>query len=130
MCRLIGLENIARHTADHEIKVETGEPKDHGSHTIQKGEIETELNVRIPFWLLRPKGEGPFPLALLPHGHDWRGHDTYAAVYHDDAHREKTLAQDRDVAVQAVERDFLAIAPAVRGLNKAADGGASQPATA
>jgi hypothetical protein len=37
-------------------------------------------------------------------------------VYADEAHRQRSLAEDRNVAVQAVERGLLAIAPAVRGL--------------
>ncbi len=67
-----------------------------------------------------PKGQGKFPLAVLPHGHDRRGHDTYAGVYANETQRAKALAEDRDVAVQAVKRGFLAIAPAVRGLADAA----------
>ena len=80
--------------------------------------------MRIPFWLLKPKKRGPFPLALFPHGHDARGYDTSAGVYHGQAHRDRTLSGDRDVAVQAVKRGFIAIAPATRGL---ADGGLPDP---
>jgi dienelactone hydrolase len=93
---------------------------DLGEYTRQKGWIETEPHVRIKFWLLKPKRRGPFPLAVFPHGHDSRGYDTSAGVYHDKAHRDRSLGGDRDVAVQAVKRGFLAIAPATRGL---ADGG-------
>ena len=118
--QLLGLNNIAEHCASHEPTVELGELQDQGAYTVRKGQIETEPKVRVPFWILRPKGKGPFPLAVLPHGHDRNGHDTYAGMYHDDAHREKSLAQDRDVAVQAVRRGFVAIAPAVRGLATAA----------
>ncbi len=114
--RLIGLEKIRSQVGDHKPQVRLDEATDVGNYTRRKGFIETEPNVRIPFWLLKPKGRGRFPLAILPHGHDGRGHDTYAGVYHDDAHKEKTLAQERDVAVQAVEHGFLAIAPATRGL--------------
>ncbi len=120
--KLVGLDNIAKHVANHRPTVELGELQDRSEYTIRKGKIETEPNVHIPFWLLRPKGKGPFPLAVLPHGHDRRGHDTYAGAYHDDAHREKTLAQDGNVAVQAAKRGFLAIAPAIRGLATAANG--------
>ncbi len=115
--RLIGLEKIAAQVADHQPRVHLEDAvEDLGRYTRRKGFIETEPDVRIPFWLLKPKGRGPFPLAILPHGHDRIGHDTSAGVFHDDAHKEKSLAQDRNVAVQAVERGFLAIAPATRGL--------------
>lgn len=119
---LLGLDNMRKHCQAHKPTVELGPPENKEDYTIRKGEIETEPNIRIPFWLLRPKGDGPFPLAVLPHGHDQHGHDTYAGVYHDEAHRAKSIAQDRDVAVQAVKRGFVAIAPAVRGLATAARG--------
>ena len=120
--QLIGLDSIAKHVTSHKPIVELGGIQHRKEHTLQEGQIETEPNIRIPFWLLRPKGNGPFPLAVLPHCHDRHGHDTYAGVYHDDAHRAHSLAQDRDVAVQAVNRGVVAIAPAIRGLATAANG--------
>ncbi len=112
----LGLEKIAASVGDHKPAVKLGEPKDCGEYTRQRGTIETEPDVRIPFWLLKPKGDGPWPLGVFPHGHDRRGHDTSAGVYADAAHEKKSLAGDRDVAVQAVKLGFLALAPAVRGL--------------
>jgi dienelactone hydrolase len=120
--RLIGLDNIAAYVSTFKPTVRLLEKKDRGSHTLQGGIIETEPDVEIPFWLLIPKGKGPFPLAILPHGHDRIGHDTHAAVFHSEEHRQRTIAGDRDVAVQAVENGFLAIAPAVRGLATEAPG--------
>ena len=121
--KLIGLENIAKHVATHKPTVKLDDKLlDRKEYTIRKGQIETEPNIRIPFWLLRPNGKGPFPLAVLPHGHDRHGHDTYAGIYHGKAHRAKSLAQDGDVAVQAAKRGFVAIAPAIRGLATAANG--------
>ena len=114
--QLLALDKIAAAADGHEVKIEVAEAEDLGALTRAKGSIETEPHVRVPFWLLRPKGQGPFPLALLPHGHDSRGHDTTAGVYHDETHRRKSIAEDRNVAVQAAERGFVAIAPAVRGL--------------
>lgn len=113
---LIGLDKIASQTTGSEVKVELDPPEDFDSYTRRRGFIETEPSVRIPFWLLKPKGKGPFPLGIFPHGHDSKGHDTTAGVFEDTAHRVKSLSEDRDVAVQAVERGFLAIAPATRGL--------------
>ncbi|QDU96190.1 alpha/beta hydrolase family protein [Lignipirellula cremea] len=120
--RLLGLEEMARHAADHQPAVKLEAPEDRDDYTLQAGRIETEPNVSIPFWLLRPRGDGPFPLAVLPHGHDRDGHNTCAGVYRDEAHRTTSLAQDRDVGVQAVRRGFLTIAPATRGLATAAAG--------
>jgi dienelactone hydrolase len=114
--RLVGLEKIASQNEGHRPKVELGEAVDCGTYTRQRCTIETEPHVVIPFWLLRPKGAGPFPLGVFPHGHDSRGHDTTAGVYADDLQREKALAEDRDVAVQAAKRGWLAIAPTTRGI--------------
>jgi hypothetical protein len=112
----IGLDHIAASVGDHEPVVELDEPVDLGDYTRQRGVIETEPDVRIPFWLLKPKGDGKRPLGIFPHGHDRRGPDTTAGVYVDEAHEKKSLGEDRDVAVQAVKLGFVAIAPAVRGL--------------
>ena len=124
LSRLVGLDKISEQVGHHVSKVELMQIDDLGEYTRQRGWIETEPHVRIKIWLLKPKKRGPFPLAILPHGHDSRGYDTSAGVYHDQAHRDKTLSGDRDVAVQAVKRGFLAIAPATRGL---ADGGLPDP---
>jgi len=114
------LEKIAAQAEGFEPRVALGEPEDMGGYTRRQGHIETEPSVRLPFWLLRPEGEGPFPLAVFPHGHDRIGPDTHVGKAHSDAHREMIAADDRDVAVQAVRRGFLAIAPATRGM---AEGG-------
>lgn len=66
------------------------------------GVTENEPDVRISFWLLKPKHKGPWPLGVFPHGHDRVGHNTTAGVYSDEKHKQKSLAEDRDVAVQAV----------------------------
>jgi dienelactone hydrolase len=118
--RLIGLDTIAMLAGNHKPTVQLDASQDLGEFTRRRGVIDTEPDVRIPFWLLKPKGRGPFPLAVLPHGHNSRGLDIYAGVYHSDVDRRRALAEDRDVAVQAVKRGFLAVAPATRGL--AADG--------
>ena len=109
-------DTIALSVGNHRPTVELAKPEDFAEYTRQRGVIETEPDVHIPFWLLKPKGDGPWPLGVFPHGHDSRGHDTTAGVYADAAHEKKALTEDRDVAVQAVKRGFVAIAPAVRGL--------------
>ena len=106
----IGLNKIAASVSDHEPVVELDEPVDLGDYTRQRGVIETEPDVRIPFWLLKPKSNGKHPLGVFPHGHDRRGPETTAGVYVDEAHQRKSIAEDRDVAVQAVKHGFIAIA--------------------
>jgi hypothetical protein len=117
---LLGLSRMARELEHFKPTVTLGAPKDAGDHTRQKGEIETEPGFRIPFWMLKPKARsGPSakrPLAVCSHGHDPIGRDTYAGVWHDDAHKKLGLSRGGPVAVQAVRRGFIAIVPATRGL--------------
>ncbi|MHC4399956.1 MAG: dienelactone hydrolase family protein [Planctomycetota bacterium] len=113
----LGLDGITASAGGHHPRVELEAPEDLGDYTRQAGLIETEPDVRVPLWLLRPKGEGPWPIGVFPHGHDSVGHNTSAGVYPNDDARRKAIAEDRDVAVQAVKRGYLAVAPAVRGLS-------------
>ena len=112
----LGLQQIADAAAGHQPTVVLEKGEDLGQYECQRGTLETEPDVRIPFWLLKPKTEGPWPLAVFPHGHDTVGHHTTAGIYEDEEHKQRTLDGDRDVAVQAVKRGFVAIAPATRGL--------------
>ena len=114
--RLLGLESIAALASGHRPRVDLDAPEDRGDYTRQKGQMETEPDVAIPFWLLKPVAAGPHPLALTPHGHDPHGYDMSAGVTHDEPRRGKMVEEDRDVAVQAVRQGFVAIAPATRGI--------------
>ncbi|MFH1568238.1 MAG: hypothetical protein ABIL09_09595, partial [Gemmatimonadota bacterium] len=68
---LLGLPRIAADAAGHVPRAELGEPgENRGAYVRQRGRLETEPDVTVRFWLLRPRGEGPFPLALTPHGHE------------------------------------------------------------
>jgi dienelactone hydrolase len=116
LVRLLAVEKIAAQTKGFEVRVEFGAAEELDGYTRQTGFIETEPGVRIPFYLLKPKGDGPFPLGIFPHGHDTRGHHTTAGVAQDEAHQKKIIEGERDVAVQAVKRGYIAIAPATRGL--------------
>jgi len=50
------------------------------------------------------------------HRHDAQGWHTYAGRWPTDEKRQRGLAEDRDVALQAARRGFLALAPATRGI--------------
>ena len=115
--RQLGLPQMVTSVGAHQPIVQLDPPQDLGDYVRRSGMIETESNVTIAFWLLQPKSEGPWPLALFPHGHDRVGHKTTAGVYDNEKQKQQALAEDRDVAVQAVKRGFLAIAPAIRGLS-------------
>ncbi|MEA3403383.1 MAG: hypothetical protein U9R79_19225 [Armatimonadota bacterium] len=116
--KLLGLQRMEQELPQHRPAVELDEAEQLGGFTRRLGRMETEPGWWLEFWLLRPEGEGPFPLAVTPHGHEARGHDTYAgAVGNDEQRRQRIAERDADVAVQAVERGFLAVAPNMRGFD-------------
>jgi len=115
---LLGLDRIKHDSGNHQPSIRFGDSIPENGYQRQRGEIETEPGVTIPFWLLTPVHDGrqPLPLAICAHGHDLDGWNTYAGVYRDNEHRKKTLAKDGDVGVQAVQRGFVTLVPATRGL--------------
>ncbi len=118
--KLVGIERIRETTSGFVPDVELSEAEDMGEYTRQAGCIRTEPCVRIPFWLLRPNGSGPFPLGVFPHGHQDRGMDSYVGISDTEEKRQKIETEDRDVALQAVKLGFAAIAPTTRGFEPAA----------
>ena len=113
--RLVGLDRIAQESSGYVPHVALGAAEDLGEYTRRAGVLHSEPDVQVPFWLLEPKTPGPHPLAAFPHGHEDFGKDTYAGICRDEAKRRRVLAEDRDVAVQAVRRGFVAVAPTTRG---------------
>lgn len=83
-------------------------------YTRQRRRLETEPGVVTEFWFLHPKGDGPFSLGITPHGHE--NTDTYVGIRHDDRSKDRVQHEDQDVGVQAVQRGFLTITPAARGI--------------
>lgn len=113
--RITGLGQMQDELADHTPTVKRSDVEDMGDYTRTRCSIETEPGFDVPFWLLQPKSDGPYPLAILPHGHDPHGMDTGIGLAHDADHAQTISTEDRDVAVQAVQRGYIAIAPAARG---------------
>ena len=114
--RLLGLERMEEELQGHSPTIELDEPEQLDGFTRRLGRIETEPGWPVEFWMLRPDAEGPFPLAVMPHGHAARGHDIYAGVHRglqDRIHKMTEL--DADVAVQAVREGFLAVTVNTRG---------------
>ncbi|MCH2064737.1 MAG: acetylxylan esterase, partial [Roseibacillus sp.] len=120
LVRMTGLERIRRELSSFRPRVSEGTVVEvDGSYYRSLCEIETEPGISVPFYLLLPKAEDKnlrFPLFLCPHGHDRYGLHSYAGVYRDDAHREKILGREGNIAEQAVRRGFVALVPATRGL--------------
>lgn len=120
LCKLIGFDRIQEAQGSHKVAAELGEAEDMGEYTRQLGTLHSEPYVRIPFWLLKPKISSPFPLGIFPHGHAKRGFDSYVGIYHSEQDKQRIHREERDVAVQAVKRGFLAIAPTTRGFEPSA----------
>ncbi len=118
---LLGLDRIRDGAHAHRPTVHLGQVTNVNGYTRQRGSIQTEPRVTIPFWLLRPTKDATErrPLVICAHGHDSDGWNTYAGVYRDESHRLKTQAKDGDIGVQAVKRGFVVLVPATRGLAEA-----------
>lgn len=113
---LLGLDRMARELSGHVPRIRGGEPEVADGFTRSLWQVETEPDWWVEVWVLRPDGEGPFPLAIHPHGHEPRGHDTYAGVPGDSEHKRRRIAEcDADVAVQAARHGFVALAVNTRG---------------
>ena len=113
---LLGLDVIAQSAGSHVPQCSVQKTESFERYTRSLCTIETEPRFTLPFHLLIPTTtSGPFPIAVVPHGHDRVGMDTAAGIPHNDAHRKTIETEDRNVAVQAVEQGYLSIAPATRG---------------
>lgn len=112
----LGLPLIRAATKDLPLSPRLAETRDFESYKREKIYITTEPGIEIPFYLLLPKNApGPLPLVLCPHGHGRRGKETYAGNYEDETDRREGQEGERDIALQATENGYAAIAPDVRG---------------
>ena len=85
----------------------------------ERWEIYTEPDVLLPFIIMRPKGlyGKNVPLMITPHGHG-KNTESYAGIYQNEEQRFKAEQGERNIAVQAAQRGFIAIAPTARGFGK------------
>lgn len=119
--RVLRLDAIAADYGGFRPRVTIGEAVLLDGYARYAGTLESEPGFEVPFWYLRPDGDGPHPVALFPHGHyQQHGLDYAVGVASTDAMRAKIVAEDRDVAVQAVRRGYACLAPATRGFLPAA----------
>ncbi len=90
-----------------------------GGFERQRWTIRTETGLRVPFYLLVPADvEPPYPVVLVAHGHGDAGKDLVVGRADSEEHRRQIDEDERDVAVQAVERGYAALAPDMRGLGE------------
>ena len=85
---------------------------------LERWVIYTEPDMPLPIVILRPKNlTGKVPLMITPHGHG-KNTESYAGVYHNEEEREEGEEGERNVAVQAAQHGFIAIAPTARGFGE------------
>jgi len=88
----------------------------------QRWSIRTETGFRLPFRALVPDDvEPPYPVVVALHGHGDGGTAVTAGVPETDEQRREVREEKRDMAVQAVERGYAALAPTMRGLGDLAN---------
>jgi dienelactone hydrolase len=111
-----GLAAVAAQNAGLPLKPRQEGVEHFPTYTREKMYIQSEPGIEIAFYLLLPKvGQGPFPLVLTPHGHGRRGKEVYVANFESEQEEKESMEGDRDIAVQAVEAGYAAIAMDVRG---------------
>lgn len=112
---LLGLERLEEIYKDFVPYAEQLDCEDLGDITRERWQVWTEPTMAIPFVLLRPKGEiTDRPLIITPHGHD-RNPEIYSGIYADEKEKEYIMKADKDLALQAARRGFIAINPTTRG---------------
>ena len=116
--KTLGLDRMTQEMKGFRPEARQLDSEDLGKYTRERWEIATEPDVVIPMIILRPKAiDGKTALMVTPHGHS-RNTELYAGVYLND--EDRSLAEDgeRNIAVQAVEEGFIAIAPTARAFGK------------
>ncbi|WP_459191485.1 alpha/beta hydrolase family protein [Halosimplex sp. J119] len=85
----------------------------------QRWTLQTETGLRLPFYLLVPDdAEPPYPTVLVAHGHGDAGKELVVGHAETDDQRRQIAEEKRDIAVQAVERGYAALAPDMRGMGE------------
>lgn len=118
----LGLDVVEKACAGFKPSARQIDCEDLGWCTRERWEIYTEPDVLLPFIIMRPKGiEGKkVPLMITPHGHG-KNTESYAGIYQNEEQRFKAEQGERNIAVQAAQHGFIAIAPTARGFGKTRD---------
>lgn len=112
---VLGLDVIESQLRDFQPEARMLRSEDAGEFVREWWQIRTEPEIVIPFVLLRPKDlSGPVPLMITPHGHSPNS-ELSAGIYRNETDRFKGEEGERNIALQAVQHGFIAIAPTARG---------------
>ncbi len=115
---LIGLNSIEEATKGFAPRVSSGPVESLEGYSRRQCILHAEPDFDVPFWCLTPASAGPHPIALFPHGHyAEHGLDFAVGIAATPDLAARIEDEDRDVAVQAVQLGFMAIAPATRGFH-------------
>lgn len=114
----LGLTLLEEKYKNYIPRAERRTTEDMGSYVRERWYIWTEPNVPLPVVLLVPKNRtGKIPLVITPHGHS-KNTEMYAGIAGNDDDKIKISEGDRDVALQAVNEGYIAIAPTTRGFGE------------
>ena len=117
LCHALGLDNMESDLQGYQPSAEMSQSEDMGTHIRERWHLWVEPTVPLPFYLLRPKTQRePLPLVLTPHGHNHP--HIYVGIAHNEDEEQSMLEGERDIARQAVEEGYLAIAPTVRAFGE------------
>ena len=108
---IIGLE---RCTYADEERAELHIEEDKGKFIQQYWTLQTEPDVYVPFYVLKPKTDGRHPLILNPHGHGGGKEKTLGDLSRADV-RERYREGDKTFAVTMAEKGYVVVCPDARG---------------
>ena len=114
LTQAIGLDNLKKDLAGHVPSARKYHSEHMGDYIREKWTLLVEPTVPLPFYLLKPLSPAEAtPLVLTPHGHN--NPDMYAGITHNAYELSHMKEGERDIAVQAVQEGYIAIAPTTRG---------------
>ncbi len=116
--KTLGVDRMRREMKDFVPTATRLDCEDLGFATRERWEIRTEPDVLLPIVILRPKDiQGKVPVMITPHGHS-KNTEMYAGIYWNESDRELAEDGERNIAWQAVQEGFIAIAPTARAFGK------------
>jgi hypothetical protein len=106
-------------TCEPELREEAAE--DLGDHLRQKMYLKTTPDYWLPFYILRPKGDGPFIPIVAQHGHGETGARGVIGLPRNDEEAEEIRSLNYSYGLDAVRRGYIVFAPDKRGFGETCD---------